>query len=307
LLTREAIFRQIDADKVEPIQKFVAVDYDNALQMPFGFHYRGRYYEVTEIIGSFRELPADPSILYLIRTMEGVFALYLDLIEVREKHRRRGQWVLHFRVEDKEDDKMLVDMKLKRVANFHGHLCPDLAIGYQVCQYALLRLELLWSPNYRVIVENAGPAVDAVQHLTGCPLGNGQLIVHDYGKHAYTFVYNEAEGLRLVLKPEAMPVVPGLLTLEEKIKAGRATMLETARYQVLLDERISTLLAYPDQDLFIIQRVAVERPDEPTTSAFVPCSVCGELVAVSHLVPNSEKWLCEPCALQKVAILPEEG
>ena len=31
MLTREAIFRQIDADQVEPIQKVVTVDYDNSL------------------------------------------------------------------------------------------------------------------------------------------------------------------------------------------------------------------------------------------------------------------------------------
>ena len=68
MLTREAIFRQVDADNVEPIQDIVAVDYDNTLQMPLGFRHRGRYYEVTEPIGSFRESPDDPSVFYLVRT-----------------------------------------------------------------------------------------------------------------------------------------------------------------------------------------------------------------------------------------------
>ena len=113
MLTREAIFRQVDADNVEPIQEIVVVDYDNALQMPLGFRRWGRYYEITELIGSFRQLLDDPSTLYLVRTRAGVYALYLDLWkEPGNGHLRRGQWVLHFRVEE-EEDAMLVDMKLK--------------------------------------------------------------------------------------------------------------------------------------------------------------------------------------------------
>jgi formylmethanofuran dehydrogenase subunit E len=298
MLTREDIFRQIDADNVKPVQGFVAVDYDNTLQMPLGFRHWDQYYEVLELVGSFRESPDDPSVLYLVRTREGVYALYLDLWETGDRHRQRGQWVLHFRVEDEGEDRMLVNMELKQVADFHGHLCPDLAIGYRACHYALahLELELLWSPGLRVLIENVGSAVDAVQQLTGCTLGNGQLIVRDYGKHVYTFVYGEEDGLRLVLKPEALSPDSDFLALEEKIKASRATMLETARYQVLLDERISTLLKLPDEALFSARRVAVEWPDEPTTSALIPCDDCGEPVAASHLVTIGGERLCRPCA-----------
>lgn len=298
MLTREVIFRQIEVDKVEPVQEIVAVDYDNALQMPLGFRHRGCYYEVMELLGSFRESPDNPSVLYLVRTREGVYALYLDLWETGDRHRRRGQWVLHFRVEEGEDT-MLVNMKLKRVADFHGHLCPDLAIGYRACQYALahLELELLWSPGLRVIVENAGSAVDAVQQLTGCTLGNGRLVVRDYGKHVYTFICDGDGGLRLALRREALSAVPEFLALEEKIEAGRATVLETARYQVLLDECISTLLHLSDKVLFSARRVAVEWPDEPITSALIPCDGCGELVIPSHLVIIGGKRMCRPCAL----------
>ena len=299
MLTREAIFRQIDADKVEPIQDTVVVSYDNALQMPLSFRHRGRYYEVTELIGSFRELPDNPSVLYLVRARAEVYALYLDLWKEPGNGRlRRGQWVLHFRVEEEGEDRMLVDMKLKRAADFHGHLCPDLAIGYRACQYALagLKLELLWLPDLCVIVENAGSALDAVQQLTGCTLGNGRLIVRDYGKHVYTFVYGEEVGLRLALKPEALPLGPEFLALEEKIKAGQATLLETARYQALLDERISALLKLPDKALFSARRVAVEWHDELATSALIPCDACSELVIPSHLMTISGKRLCQPCA-----------
>ena len=91
MLTREAVFRQIDADNVEPIQEIVAVDYDNALQSALGFRHQGRYYEVTELIGSFRESPDDPSVLYLVRTQAGVYVCYLDLRKESGKgHLHRG-------------------------------------------------------------------------------------------------------------------------------------------------------------------------------------------------------------------------
>ena len=201
---------------------------------------------------------------------------------------------------------MLVDMKLKRLADFHGHLCPDLAIGYRAYRYALTRLELLWSPDFRVIVENAGSAVDAVQQVTGCTLGNGRLIVRDYGKHAYTFVYGEGAGLRLTLRPEALSPGSDFLALEERIKAGRATMLETARYQVLLDKRVSALLNLPDEALFSTQRVAAKWPTEPITSVLMRCDHCGEMVAASHLVAIGGRRLCQPCAEQKERISKEK-
>jgi formylmethanofuran dehydrogenase subunit E len=241
MLTKEAVFRQIDADQVEPIQQLVTVDYDNTIQMPVSFRYRDRHYEVTELIGSFRESPHDPSVLYLVRARQGVYALYRDLTKPESQSLWRGQWVLHFKVEEEKEAAMLVGVKLKRAADFHGHLCPDLVIGHRAGQTALasLALQLMYWSNLRVIVENTTSAVDAIQLLTGCTLGNRRLLLRDDGKHVYTFVYGKGEGLRLSLRPEALPESSQFLALEERIQTGRATMLETARYQALLDERSS--------------------------------------------------------------------
>jgi formylmethanofuran dehydrogenase subunit E len=303
-----SIFRQIDTDQVELIQKVVTVDYDNSLQMPLGFQYEGRYHEVIELIGSFREIPDDPTLLYLVRTRDSVYSLYLDLWENRDYQCQwRGQWVLHWRLEEGKEKALLVDMKLKQVGDFHGHLCPDLVIGYRASRYALTHLELLYSPDFRVIVENAGSAVDAVQQLTGCTLGNGRLVVQDYGKHVYTFVYEEGKGLRLAIGSETLPTPPEFLALEEKIKTDQATMLETVRYQVLLDECISTLLEFSDKALFSTRRVAVEWPDKLTTSVLIPCDDCNEPVAASHLVTTRGRQLCQPCAERKIAVPPEES
>ncbi|MCX7681095.1 MAG: FmdE family protein [Anaerolineae bacterium] len=300
MLTREAIFRQIHADRVEPIQQLVAVDYDNTLQAPISFHYGGRDYEVTEVIGRFRASTHDPSVLYLVRAHQEVYALYRDLTRPASPFIWHGQWVLHFRVDvdQEQGDDMLVDMKLKRVADFHGHLCPDLVIGYRAAQAALprLTLERMYWQNLRVIVENTTSAVDAVQILTGCTLGNRKLWLRDWGKHVYTFVYGQDEGLRLSLQERAMPENTHLLMLEEKIQKEQASMRETAQYQVLLDEYIAALLTTPDEVLFAFQRVAVTWPIEPCTSARALCACCGEPVLKTHLVQQEGKYVCRACS-----------
>lgn len=298
MLTREAVLRQIYADRVDPIQQLVTVDYDNALQSPISFRYRGQDYEVTEVIGRFRASPNDPSVFYLVRTHQDVYALYRDLTRPESPFMWRGQWVLHFRVHEETGDEMLVDIKLKRAADFHGHLCPDLVIGYRAAQMALARLTLerMYWQNLRVIVENSTSALDAVQLLTGCTLGNHKLRVRDWGKHVYTFIYSDNEGLRLSLQAHAVPKNAYFLMLEEKVQAGQASMQETARYQVLLDEHIMGLLAAPEDRLFSSQRVAVEWPVEPVTSEFVPCEGCGEPVLKTHLAQQHGRYMCRACS-----------
>jgi formylmethanofuran dehydrogenase subunit E len=298
MLTREAIFRQIYADYVEPIQQIVAVEYDNALQSPIYFRHRNRDYEVTEVIGRFRTSPSDPSVLYLLRAHDEVYALYRDLARSASPFLWRGQWVLHFRVDEEYENDMLVDMTLKRAADFHGHLCPDLTIGYRAGQTALARLTLerMYWQNLRVIAENTTSAVDAVQLLTGCTLGNCRLRLRDWGKHVYTFVYGDGEGLRLALRPDAIPENTQFLILEERIQTEQAIMSEMAHYQALLDERIAALIAAPADALFSTQRVAVEWPDEPVTSALAPCDGCGDVVLKTHLTVRDGKRLCRLCA-----------
>lgn len=299
MLTREAVFRQIDADRVIPVQELVGVLYDNHLRMPLRFCHRGRQYDVVELLGAFRESPSSPSTLYLVRVREGsVFALYLDLTESVEWGSQtfwRGQWVLHFQVEEREP--MLVDIQLKRIADFHGHLCPDLALGYRVSQYALerLTLALMSGALLRVIVENTTSAVDAVQHMTGCTLGNRRLLVRDWGKHVYTFICGEGEGLRLSLRMGILPENLEMTELEGKIQAGQATLLETARYQALLDQRVMFILETPAETLFAARYLPVGWPPDRNATAFAFCEVCGEPVLETHLVLQNGRRCCLAC------------
>lgn len=55
------------------------------------------------------------------------------------------------------------------------------------------------------IVETNMCAVDAIQYLTGCTFGKGNLVHLDHGKNAYTFIRrSDGRAIRVATRPEAM-------------------------------------------------------------------------------------------------------
>ena len=62
-------------------------------------------------------------------------------------------------------------------------------IGYRVAQIALreLHVERAEDEELVAICENDACGVDAVQVLTGCTAGKGNLILRDWGKQVFTF------------------------------------------------------------------------------------------------------------------------
>lgn len=72
-------------------------------------------------------------------------------------------------------DKGSIDTDLKRAVEFHGHLCPGLAIGYRVAKYFRLHHPRSEDEELVCIAENNSCSVDAVQELLGCTYGKGNL------------------------------------------------------------------------------------------------------------------------------------
>ncbi len=94
--------------------------------------------------------------------------------------------------------KIRMDSKnLKKAALFHGHVCPGLGIGVRAAELALKEFFKGRPRDDEIvaIVENDSCAVDAIQLLTGCTLGKGNLILKDFGKQVFTFIKRpEKEG-----------------------------------------------------------------------------------------------------------------
>lgn len=184
---------------------------------------------------------------------------------------------------------------------FHGHTCPGLALGYRAAEYALhaLRAGRPDDEELVCIVENEACGVDAIQLVAGCSLGKGNLILHDFGKHVYTFIdrrYNRA--IRLAQRPE--PVVrridPVASALRDKVNGGTATPAEQKEFHERQEKVIGTILTMPVEELFNIQEVKPEIPERAKIFASVPCSKCGEMVAEHRARVRDGKFVCIPCA-----------
>jgi len=89
------------------------------------------------------------------------------------------------------------------VTKFHGHVCPGTVIGYRAAKIATREFSSEKSVDEELvaIVENDSCSVDAIQVVTGCTFGKGNLIFKDHGKHVYTFINRKTgEALRISLK-----------------------------------------------------------------------------------------------------------
>lgn len=91
------------------------------------------------------------------------------------------------------------------VSKFHGHVCPGLTIGYMAARAGTQELcvDRDIDEELVTIVENDACGVDAVQVVTGCTIGKGNLIYRDYGKQAFTFICRDSgKAVRVVLKSD---------------------------------------------------------------------------------------------------------
>jgi formylmethanofuran dehydrogenase subunit E len=184
---------------------------------------------------------------------------------------------------------------------FHGHACPGLALGYRAARYAMDALRAGRSDDEELvcIVENDACGVDAIQVVAGCSVGKGNLILRDFGKHAYTFIDRKyRRAIRLVQRPE--PVVeridPQAAALRTKVMGGTATTEEHKEFHERQAGVITRILAMPVEDLFVIKETEPDIPEKARIFRSVQCASCGEMVAEHRARVSDGKFVCIPCA-----------
>jgi len=185
----------------------------------------------------------------------------------------------------------------ERVVEFHGHVCPGLAIGYRAAKLALERfLEKGGNlDDLYVITENDACGVDAIQVLTGCTFGKGRLIYKDTGKMAYTFgSISWGKGERLVVRGEFWQRSSDQEELFNKILEKKATEEERKRFSELQNKRAEEILTMPTDQLFKIQEVPFKiRPVKIFKS--LTCSKCGESVMEPKARLYHGEIVCKDC------------
>jgi formylmethanofuran dehydrogenase subunit E len=192
---------------------------------------------------------------------------------------------------------MIDEQTLERVVEFHGHMCPGLAMGVQAAQLALREVGAHAKDEEVVaVVETDMCAVDAIQFLTGCTFGKGNLIHHDWGKNAFSF-YRRSDGraVRIAVRPDAWTRDPEHQALFAKVRTGQATEAERARFGELHQSESRKVLELDPDTLYRVEEIAGPPPRKARIHASVTCARCGEGAMETRVRRLDGQELCPPC------------
>jgi formylmethanofuran dehydrogenase subunit E len=167
-------------------------------------------------------------------------------------------------------------MTYEEIIRFHGHECPGLAIGYKMVTAAMESLESLRAEDEELvaIVENDACGVDALQCVTGCTFGKGNLLFRDYGKQVYTFYYRSTRsGVRVHFHGKGIP---------ESLREDRSAL-------------IRWILSASNDSIISVTAVSIPEPEPARILKSIPCAFCGESVMESRIHQLDNKPVCIPC------------
>jgi len=176
------------------------------------------------------------------------------------------------------EDKTLLD----RAIAFHGHFCPGLLIGYRAALIGLreLGVERAQDEELVTIAETDACGLDAVQVLTGCTMGKGNLILRDWGKQVFTFGRrSDGRMVRVALRY-------GVLNREEDKALPDAERRQRAR------DRMQEM---SDEELYDVRWVDAPLPEMARIFKSVQCSQCGEGVMEPRAHLRDGQPVCPEC------------
>lgn len=170
---------------------------------------------------------------------------------------------------------------LDELVDFHGHLCPGLAIGYRATLAGLERLEggRARDEELVAIVENDSCSVDAVQFLAGATFGKGNFIFRDWGKQVFTFARRDGgSAVRVALRGSVFQTADDRPDIDSK------------------QQKIDFILGAAVDELFDIREAVIELPPMARIHKSVDCDRCGEPAMDTRIVEKDGGSYCLDCA-----------
>lgn len=186
----------------------------------------------------------------------------------------------------------------KKCAAFHGHICPGLAIGYRASLRAMEWLKENRAEDEEIvaIIETNACGADAVQVLTGCTFGKGNLFFKDFGKQVLTLISrNSGDGVRVALKTGTPELSEEHRQLMDKIRKGDAADVERERFQELHLNRTRDIMEKTEDALFDVRETHEALPPKAKIEPPKPCDRCGEPTMASKLSAKDGMQLCGGC------------
>ena len=187
---------------------------------------------------------------------------------------------------------------IERIQEFHGHMCPGLAIGIRVAEKAIAEMgERPGDEQVVALVETNNCAVDAIQFVTGCTFGKGNLIHLDYGKNAFRFIRRkDGKAIRIVLKPDfgKKPSAEDEAMME-RLRSGQGTADDRQKSTANRQARIDEILSAPLNELIDVQEIDAEIPARAKIFNSVSCDECHEKTMEIRLHVLNGKKYCPEC------------
>jgi formylmethanofuran dehydrogenase subunit E len=188
-------------------------------------------------------------------------------------------------------------MTFAEVVKFHGHACPGLAFGFRVSEMALIETCRSRDEELVAIVENNSCAVDAIQVMTGCTFGKGNLIFRDYGKQVYTFIRRDnEEAVRIAVIWPGLPEDENSGKLWEKFAQGDRSPEVMQTVKAGKAAKMKAILAADSSELFAVSHLQLTVPKPARIFSSLRCSVCNEKVMEPRAKIIADRVFCIPCS-----------
>jgi formylmethanofuran dehydrogenase subunit E len=186
---------------------------------------------------------------------------------------------------------------IQKAVDFHGHWCPGLAIGLRAGEYVLQNLGRAQDEDIVAVVETDMCGVDAIQVLTGCTFGKGNLLFNDYGKMAFTFFRRgDGKSVRLVFDTDGLGgVTEEFLELNRKAMKGGVSAEEQKKLDEFRSDWARRIMDADLDKVFAVQESATSLPRKARIMASLACQECGEKVMETRVRRFEGRTLCIPC------------
>lgn len=187
---------------------------------------------------------------------------------------------------------------IAQVQQFHGHMCVGLATGIRVAEKAIAEMgERPGDEEVVSLVETDNCAVDAIQFITGCTFGKGNLIHLDYGKNAFQFIRRkDGKAIRIVVKSNLFkPLSLDEELLMKRVRQGNASQEDMHRSLQLRQKHIEMILSAPLDGVIEVQKITAEIPSRARIYNSIECDSCGEKTMETRLHLLEGKKYCPVC------------
>jgi formylmethanofuran dehydrogenase subunit E len=140
-------------------------------------------------------------------------------------------------------------------------------------------------------------SVDAVQFLTGCTIGKGNLRIENLGKTAFRF-YRRRDGKAIRIVRKSRPPKqesPRETDLRNRYVSGTLTPDEQKEYARMRERQCDSIMASELDDLLECKTCDIPVPPRVLMTDSLVCDCCGEEVMETKTRNFRGRTLCLPC------------